>query len=42
LAELNRGEPVRVGQLAKKSAGLGAQTHAVLEALAAAGAIEKL
>jgi 50S ribosomal protein L16 3-hydroxylase len=42
LAELGAGEPVRVGQLAKRSAGLGAQTHAVLEALAAAGAIEKL
>ena len=40
-AELNAGAPVRVGQLSKKTAGLGAQTHAVLEALLAAQTIEK-
>jgi hypothetical protein len=40
--ELNTGEPVRVGQLSKKSQGMGAQMVPVLEALAGAGALEKL
>jgi 50S ribosomal protein L16 3-hydroxylase len=39
---LNTGEPARVGQLSKKSQHMGAQMQPVLEALAAAGALEKL
>lgn len=42
IAELNRGETIRVGPAARKSGGMGQQVFATLEAIAASRAIRKV